>query len=85
MKISVAELRSAGRSIGMVMLRRTRSGAAPALRAASSSDESARTSAAWQVRKAIGISRVASTIAMPKIVSIAGTPTCSRWLKKLVM
>jgi hypothetical protein len=70
-KMSVAALSSAGRSIGIVMLKSTRTGRAPALRAASSSDESARDSAAWQVRKAIGKSRVASTSAIPGIVSIA--------------
>ncbi len=45
-KISVAEFRSAGRSIGIVTLRSALTGEAPALRAASSSDESARASAA---------------------------------------
>ena len=41
-KISVAAFSSAGRSIGIVIFVSTRSGRAPALRAASSSDESAR-------------------------------------------
>ena len=48
-KISVPALSRAGRSIGMVMLRRTPIGRAPALRAASSSDESARASDASHV------------------------------------
>ena len=77
-KISVAAFSSAGRSIGIVIFVSTRSGRAPALRAASSSDESARESAAWQVRNAIGSRRVASTSAMPGIVSIASVGKCSR-------
>ena len=48
-KISVAELSSAGRSIGIVIERSTRAGPAPALRAASSSEESARARAASHV------------------------------------
>ena len=64
-KISVPELRSAGRSIGIVTLPSTFSGRAPALRAASSSDESARESDASQVMNATGRSRAASTSAIP--------------------
>ena len=64
------------------MLKSTRTGRAPALRAASSSEESARESAAWQVRNAIGSRRVASTTAMPGILSIGSV---GRWSRSLTI
>ena len=82
-KMRVAELSSPGRSIGIVTLRSTRSGDAPALRAASSSDESARVSEASHVRYAIGSSRVASITAIPGIVLMSRVPTCRCVWKKL--
>jgi hypothetical protein len=67
-KTSSPALSSAGRSIGTVTRPSTRSGGAPALRAAFSSDESMPDSVAWHTRKTTGTATAVPSTAMPGTV-----------------
>ncbi len=64
-KTSKAEFRMAGRSIGSVTRVITRSGRAPALRAASSSEQSVPARDARTVRNTIGMMTTAPSTDMP--------------------
>ncbi len=65
---SSPEFSNAGRSIGRVIRRSTRSGDAPTLRAEFSSEESMPDSAAWQTRNATGTAVAMPSTAMPGTV-----------------